>query len=244
MSIEACYKNFSNFVGSLNDINDFKSSRIFQGILEHASLKQGMEYLYYIKELTELTDDDIKQYCELNDKYGGGNKYNFEFMITSPSNLRYILHSYLIFKHIKSLNLNNVDIVEVGGGYGGLCLAINYFSKIYNINIKSYTIVDLPPLIRLQNMYISSHELNFPVSYVSAFTYGKDITMNNLFLISNYCFSEISNENQLGYINCLFPKVSHGFMTWNHIPLYDFGFKINSEIEYPLTGSLNKYIYF
>lgn len=244
MSIEICYDNFCNFVSNLNSINDFKSSSIFQGILEHVSLEQGNEYLYYIKKITELTDEDIKQYCELNDKYGGGNKYDFGFMTASPSSLRYILHSHLIFKHIQSLNLNNVDIVEVGGGYGGLCLAINYFSKAYSINIKSYTIIDLPSLIRLQNMYLSAHELNFPVSYLSALNHGKDITVKNLFLISNYCFSEISNENQIGYINNLFPNVSNGFMVWNHIPLYDFGFKIHSEIEYPLTGSINKYIYF
>jgi hypothetical protein len=244
MSIESCYINFCNFVRNLDELGDFKSSHIFQGILEHVSLEQGNEYLYYIKKITEITDHDIQQYCHLNDMYGGGIKHNFGFITTSPSNLRYILHSYLILRHIQSLNLNDVDIVEVGGGYGGLCLAINYFSKLYNINIKSYTIIDLPELIRLQNMYLSKHSLSFPLTYLNAFNYGKDIDMSNMFLISNYCFSEISAEHQRNYINFLFHKVSHGFMAWNHIPLYNFGFSYRYEVEYPLTGSTNNYVYF
>jgi hypothetical protein len=33
-------------------------------------------------------------------------------------------------------------------------------------------------------------------------------------------------------------------MAWNWIPLYDFGFPVREEIEYPKTGGYNKYIYF
>ena len=65
-----------------------------------------------------------------------------------------------------------------------------------------------------------------------------------MFLISNYCFSEIPGNLQKEYIAKLFPKVSHGFMAWNHIPVYNFGFDIKEEVEFPKTGSYNKYIYF
>ena len=46
------------------------------------------------------------------------------------------------------------------------------------------------------------------------------------------------------YIKTLFPKVQHGFMAWNMIPIYDFGFKYTIEDEYPKTGDFNKYVYF
>jgi hypothetical protein len=49
---------------------------------------------------------------------------------------------------------------------------------------------------------------------------------------------------QKQYIATLFPKVSHGFMAWNNIPLYNFGFETKSETEVPLTGPVNKYVYF
>jgi hypothetical protein len=65
-----------------------------------------------------------------------------------------------------------------------------------------------------------------------------------MFIISNYCFSEISEEFQKKYIDILFPKVSHGFMAWNMIPTYNFGFKFSEEDEYPKTGEFNKYLRF
>jgi hypothetical protein len=65
-----------------------------------------------------------------------------------------------------------------------------------------------------------------------------------MFLVSNYCFSEISTEFQKKYIDTLFPKISHGFMAWNNSPTYYFGFEIKEEIEYPKTGNFNRYVYF
>ena len=80
------------------------------------------------------------------------------------------------------------------------------------------------------------------------FTYGSNINDDNLFLVSNYCFSEIEHNHQMQYIAKLFPKVSHGFMVWNRIIVYNFGFTVKEELEYPLTGAWNgnknKYIYF
>ena len=66
------------------------------------------------------------------------------------------------------------------------------------------------------------------------------------FLISNYAFSEIPMSIQNMYSKyVLNPFVSHGFLTWNFIDIYNFienkYFKI--EEEYPLTGYKNKYIY-
>lgn len=244
MSIESVYVNLCNYVDNINNINDFKSNNTFRSILEHVSHEQGVQYLNFIKSLTTMTENDITQYCTLNDMIGGGNKYDYGFITTSPSNFRYILHSHLILTHMRNIKLDNINLVEVGGGYGGLCLALNYMSNIYNIKITSYNIVDLPAMSKLQQQYLEKHSLNFPINIYSAFDYGKNIPINNMFLISNYCFSEISKENQNMYIKYLFPNVSHGFMVWNHIPLYNFGFEYNEEKEYPLTGSLNKYVYF
>jgi len=67
----------------------------------------------------------------------------------------------------------------------------------------------------------------------------------NLFLVSNYCFSEIGNKNQKMYIATLFPNVVHGFIVWNSIPVYNFGFNMEIEDENPNTGGLyNKYVRF
>ena len=246
MSIETPYIRFTNYLNNnIENIYEFKSNIDFTDILEHVSYEQGLEYLRHIRNTNKINDEDIISYCSLNDKIGGGNKYDYNFIKTSPTNLRYILHSHLILTHINTLNLQSVKLVEVGCGYGGLCLAINYFSKLYNINIESYKLVDLPVVSKLQQAYLQNHILNFSPEYYSAFNYGADIqNSNDYFLISNYCFSEISKDNQIQYIKNLFPKIQHGFMAWNCIPLYYFGFNYTDEIEYPLTGELNRYIYF
>jgi hypothetical protein len=93
-------------------------------------------------------------------------------------------------------------------------------------------------------MYISKVNSSISVEYIDAATFGSDIKDTNLFLVSTYCFSEIPLELQDSYIKTLFPKVSHGFIAWNMIPLYDFGFTLKVEDEIPSTFPNNKYLYF
>ncbi len=241
------YIRFNYFLKSIcenNDISYFKNNDSVTYMLEHVNFNQGLEYLSLIKLKTPFTQQDIINYCNINDKIGGGVKYDYNFIKTSPSNFRYIFHTYLILNHIKNLNLNDLNICEVGGGYGGLCLAIHYFANKYNIKINNYNIIDLQDVIRLQKIYINQNNNTLNVHFYNSINYGTDINSDNLFLISNYCFSELSNNNQQKYIKMLFPKVSHGFMAWNMIPLYDFGFKYLEEEEYPKTGPMNKYVYF
>jgi hypothetical protein len=248
MPIESTYEHYYNYITDVinsNSLSEFKSNGHYQGILEHVSFQQGQEYLDLIYKLTKINQETIMEYCKENDKVGGGNKYNYGFITTSPTNFRYILHSHIILEHIRKLNMNNVNIVELGGGYGGLCLALNILSNHYNITITGYNLIDLPSISVLQKKYLEHHMLSYPIQCYSAFNFGQEIENNdNNFLISNYCFSEISSENQSMYIKTLFPKIKHGFMAWNWIPLYNFGFNYAQENEYPLTGPYNKFIYF
>lgn len=96
------------------------------------------------KTFYESNFDTLRNICELNDKYGKTKKYNLKnFMTCSPSNLRYLLHSLLFLEDMKKYKLNNIDIIEIGDGYGGLCLFIHNIAPLYEININSYTIFDL-----------------------------------------------------------------------------------------------------
>jgi hypothetical protein len=163
----------------------------------------------------------------------------------SPTSLRYVYQSHLILSHIQELDIldDKMNMVEIGGGYGGLCLALYYFAHYYGIKIRSYTIIDLPEVIQLQKMFHTSVGMK-GVEYVNAFTYGKEINHNEMFCISNYCFSEISLENQHWYRYHLFPKVSHGFMCWNNQSPCSIPFVFQSFREVPNTGEHNKFIYF
>jgi hypothetical protein len=195
------------------------------GILEHVKKEQGEDYNKLINnivttEFQEITVTNIKDFIKLNDKYGNPVKEFFTMsdksvIQCSPTSLRYVYHSLLILHYYKSQNSTR-NIVEVGCGYGGLFLGICFFAKILNIAIDHYYFIDLPEICSLINNYISLHKdmINIPFSIHSAFNYGYEINKNDLFLISNYCFTEIEKEHREKYIDILFPKVVNGFIIW------------------------------
>ena len=141
-------------------------------------------------------------------------------MTCSPSNLRYLLHSLLILEDMKKYKLNNVDIIEIGGGYGGLCFFIHSIAQLYEININSYTIFDLLEPSLLQEKYLNVLNIE-KVDFCQLDNFNN--LKNNSFLISNYAFSEISKELQTEYIEKIInPYTTFGFLTWNFISVYDF----------------------
>lgn len=247
MAVESIYIRYNNYVASVvanGSLHGFKSHGDYNGILEHVSYEYGLQYLANLRDV--MSNEVIACYCQMNDKIGGGIKYNYGFITTSPSNFRYLFHAHLALTHWKSLKIQPTTFVEMGCGYGGLTLAISFLCNQpqYNIPIKKYCMIDLPTITNLQKLYLSHHSLNFEVEFYSAFNYGSDILYTNMYLISNYCFSEISKENQEQYISNLFPRVAHGFMAWNAIPVYSFGFATRDVEEYPLTFVGNRYVFF
>ena len=208
----------------------FKSDPPYIGVLEHVTYEVGYRYLNEIKMRYNDKFNSNKSFlinlCEQNDKYGKTIKSTYDnFTKCSPTNLRYILHSFLILEYIQNNNLNNLNIIEIGGGYGGLCFFINKISSIFNININSYTIFDVHEACKLQSLYLDKLQINnYKVFHLDNF---KDLSKES-FLISNYAFSEISPIIQKTYIEkILDPFVSNGFLCWNHIPIYKF---INKKI--------------
>jgi len=242
------YRTYQNAISScLNQDNmgNFKSNPSYTEILEHVSHQDGVNYYNLIKSEFSLSDDVILNFCTLNDSIGTPTKYAIPGLNerVSPTSLRYVYHACLILDYIRSLKLVRVNIVEVGAGYGGLALCMNYFNT--NNVIESYSCVDLPEAGRLQATYLSKFSVNFPLKFVDSSTYGSTVEGENLFLISNYCFSEISPQHRNGYSVTLIPKIKHGFMAWNFINVYDFGKTLTHvEDERPQTGNTNKFVYF
>lgn len=248
MDINHLYNTYTKYVDTIvasGDISNFKNNSNYTYMLEHASESHGKQYLELIKSMFQLSDIDIILYTHMNDSVGNPVKYKYLGTEISPSSLRYIFQAMLILKHFESTGVKTFRIVEVGGGYGGLCLAINYCLRFYpSVSISEYNIVDLEAPTKLQTKYLSQFDLSFPFKTHNAVQFGADIEPGNLFLISNYCFSEIDARLQEQYVTNLFPKIAHGFITWNTIPVYEFGKTITVEDEYPKTGSQNKYVRF
>lgn len=244
------YAEYNSYVQNClrtKNLNTFKREKSYTYMLEHVSHSQGEKYLECIFKNTNIKIPDIIEFSNINDSVGNPNKSTYNNIECSPSNLRYIYHAHLILSHFKKVGSDlPISIVEIGGGYGGLYLAISYFNKYYNVPITGYSIVDLPDIGRFQELYLSNFNQNIPIKFYSSMNYGAELKNTpNLFLISNYCFSEIGNNNQKMYIDTLFANIRHGFIAWNFIPVYNFGFKMEIEDEVPMTGThFNKYVRF
>jgi hypothetical protein len=253
------YQNSVNNILKTNNLN-FKSDKAYNSILEHVSYEQGKSYISLIIELInedfkEITFDNINSYLFMNDKYGNPKKETFMFndkkIICSPTSLRYVLHSLLILKYFKKTE--TTKFVEVGCGYGGLFLAINYFSNLLNITIDNYYFIDLPEICGLIKNYLELHKNDIKINYSihSAYNYGLDINENELFFISNYCFTEIEEIHRNNYIKNLFPKVLNGFIIWQtifNLPIKNVNI-IGKPVkriceEYPQTATISKKNYF
>ena len=219
------YSNYSSYLDTI-DLSDIRSSTFkyqpqYTGILEHVSESLGAEYLTLIEtEYSRISMDSVIEYVEKNDRYGGPRTYTYctrtgrEFRC-SPTSLRYVYHALLILDHYAAKQNQSKSIVEVGCGYGGLCLAIDHFAQVRGISIPHYYLVDLPEAARVIDKYLSAHPVAIPWSTHLAYQYGEDIAEHDLFFISNYCLTEIDPEHHTAYRDLLIkPKTKHGFITW------------------------------
>lgn len=248
MSCRMEYKQYESYIDTIvtqKDLSTFKSNSAYNHILEHVAPHYGQQYLTLIRQGFALPEYLIRMFGHMNDSIGGPTQYTFDDNLTiSPTSLRYICHALLILHHMKDKGMNNVKVVEVGCGYGGLTCALSFFASYLDITIKEFHLVDLDSPLRLQEAYLDKFTLSVPVFYHKASLFGSDIQGSDYFLISNYCFSEIEHEFQLRYLETLFSKCTHGFLAWNHIDVYDLGKIVTVEDEYPLTGAKNKYVRF
>src|SRR5207247_1982417 len=89
-------------------------------------------------------------------------------------------------------SLDGIRIVEIGGGYGGQCAVVSAVATP-----ASYTLVDLDPVLRLQQAYLRE----FRVSNVS-FAPARDLDPSAGYdlVISNYAFSECMRRVQRHYL--------------------------------------------
>jgi hypothetical protein len=251
-TIEPLYQSYCNYtrgIVQVKDLSSFKRNPAYTGMLEHVSPELGDKYFKSIVSLHGLEVSDILAFCKKNDRIGSPLLTSIRGMSVSPSSLRYIQHALLILKHCVRIGNLTPSIVEVGCGYGGLALAIDHFSPMFDILVKKYTMIDLDAPLGLQKLYLSNHTMSFPVYFESASTYGSAVTGNDNFLVSNYCFSEVCSSVQENYLKTLFPKCSNGFLLWNNVKIFDIGKAIQVEPEDPLTcptdaQHLNYHVYF
>lgn len=264
---------YQNYLNSLDEfINDkditqtsFKRNEQYRDVLEHVSDHLGHLYLGYIqKDFSYICMEDVIEYVQKNDSIG--NPYTVQYNTSSghtfecsPSSLRYVYHALLILNTMRNHSNKNLKrVVELGCGYGGLFLAITFFRDLYfeDVTIDHYLFIDFPQVLTLTSNYLKANEmLNLSqLSFINTLTFAEgDIenTENDLFLVSNYCFTELSEDLRDNYFKSLLSKVSGGFIIWQTLwtPLSDIERlpkPATHEVERPQTsgGAPNYFVRF
>jgi len=105
-------------------------------------------------------------------------------------------------------DLDKATVAEIGVGYGGQCLI---FDQVYKICV--YTMFDLPPVLNLVSKYLESSILNssYELQTLNQCNGSKEYDL----VISNDAFSELPALLQRKYIEKVFCKAKHGYLTMN-----------------------------
>ena len=186
-------------------LNNFKRCYEYRLVLEHVTRKQGEDYLDYIVGNDRLVANLIK-----SGKSEIGNPITYPYKQLgeiSPTQIRYskILGDLIsLFGH-----LDDKELLEIGVGNGGQAAQVlNFF------DVKTYTLVDLPPVLELTKMVQSKlpdyQKLNFTSS-------ESNLATSSDLLISNYAFSELHKEIQDKYFELYIRNSNSGYMIYNHI---------------------------
>jgi len=185
---------------------NFRRNKVYNEILEHVSEQQGSEYLDIIEEDADIFSrmDTFKE----NDKYGNPRVFHYPSIGTiSPTTLRYIK----VLADLKVLfgTMDDLNIVEIGSGYGGQCRIITSYFKP-----DTYCLVDIKPALMLATRYLDQYAISSALIYK---------TMNELqekkydFFMSNYAFTELPRQLQDIYLEKSILCSRMGYITYNAI---------------------------
>jgi len=258
--MEYSFIDYVNYISSIIDQDvetmEFKRNYHYTGILENVTFDLGNQYLDVIIEkyndFFHANKNLLYDLCNINDSIGTPYKHSFSKLNDiqcSAYNFRYILHSLIILNYLKELNLSEVDIIEIGAGYGGLCFYLYNLCKCFNIKINSYSIFDLEIVTKLQKKVLNNLLTGECINFMTLDNYEESKLKANSFLISNYAYDEIGSNFKTQYKEKIIYKYCQsGFLTYNMVfsendDLLEKAKK--SEIEYPQTNfnGVNKYIY-
>ena len=230
--------------------DNFKQDQNFTTILEHTG--SGNSHIFLQNAINKYPDIIQKidwKAIKKNDSLGNASleQYNelsslikLDDYLFSPSTIAYVFKALDILNHIKESSIVNARILEIGGGYGGQAKTIYDIHQLFEINIESYTIIDLHWPTQLQKKYLNRlgyNEINF-ISYEKLADSIQEFPIDYNYLISIYALSEFDDSVKEFYINKL-SNMQKYYILWNIAEVHDFFAESDITEEVPRTGPHN-----
>ena len=212
----------------------FKSIQGYKNILEHVTPRQGHEYLEIAMAMSEdALIENIDAFKE-NDEIGTPDKFSYDKIgKISPTTIRYIKNVFEMATLLQDTPVSRV--VEVGGGYGGLCKTLSVVC-----DFDEYILVDLPEAVEVQRKYLSCFpELFAKCKFISCDDL-EEIKDVDLF-ISNYALSECDYDTQVNYYDKLVSNSKFAYIIYNLVNFNDFYYnKFVETMSETFTYTTNK----
>lgn len=221
--------------------DNFKRNPDYTKILEHCVPRCAEKMLDKLLSNDNLLPNDKERLwngIRENDRIGNPVKHDFRLIfekygydfwkdeeyIFSPSTIQYV---YQAFHIIQKINKKGMRIVEIGGGYGGLCYILQTLCYFYDISISDYTIIDLPDISKHQKKYLddvlsrSYNMTNQPnIKFVS--NTEVDSTQQYDLCISIFSLGEFARSIIDSYYRDVLKKSEHTYLWWNLSPIPEY----------------------
>jgi len=198
------------FVNNEQEFNTFRQKLGSTGILE-GDTSCGNLWLNMI--LNKYGDTLLKEKLPLlkrNDIYGTPFIMNYgEYGDVCPFTFLYTLQSLNVINKFKT---NRFDkIVEIGTGYGALCVVMDSLCEF-----TEYVIVDLPDVVELNKKYLSYFpEIYKKVTFIPCNEISNILDIN--LCISVAAISECNTEVQLDYFDKIIKNSNFVYLGCNRI---------------------------
>ena len=181
---------------------NFRRSSVFLKHIDKTSPESGLACLNYILEEYPDLLSHFEKFRE-NDIIGNPLTFDYGSLGSfSPTTLKNIKIAGDLREQFG--NTSQMHIVEIGGGYGGLCQILAQLD-----GFASYTIVDSPPCLALARRYLAALEIsNVYFKDIKNFT---GVRRSDL-IISDLGFFEADPTDQLKWLSYI-KKIPHGYLS-------------------------------
>jgi hypothetical protein len=203
-----------SFSGDDFKFQKFRQDADYKKILEGGDHSVGQMHLERIKRDHGL-DDLIHHLSEFkeNDTYGGPTVLNYEIVgDINPCTLLYVCNALDIKKMLGTFRPKK--IVEIGGGFGGLCKTL---SVLYDF--EEYVLVDLPDVLALCKKYLDLFpNISKRIKYISCNDVDALSKLDNISLcIAISSLAECDLQTQKMYSDNILMNSIFGFVLYNTV---------------------------
>ena len=206
-----------SFLSSEEEFENFRRNPKYGVVLSGGDRLLGELQIEYLKSDMNAARSFSKRMDEIkiNDLVGNPILHKFgENRIFASDTLQYARNSSIIDCSFvkKDENQKIKKIVEIGGGYGGMCLILHSF-----IPFEEYVMIDLPPAIKLCKKYLDHFpRLKDKITYINCGETEKIQSLTNIDLaIAAASLAECGEETQFFYKDQIIKKARFCYMVYN-----------------------------